>query len=960
MNINNSLCLNMIVKNEENVIKDTLINLTKYIQFQYYVISDTGSTDNTKQIIKDFFDNINIKGEIYDDTWQDFGTNRTLALKHAYKKTKYLMIFDADDKINGNFKLPNNTDADAYYLNFGNNVIYKRILIINNHLKWEFVGVLHEYINCIDKKNINEIHIEGNYYVESGKTGSRSNDPQKYTKDALILENAYFKAENNNEHIKVRYSFYTAQSYRDAGDDNNAIKWYLKRTQLNDWNQEIYYSYYMIGLLHRKNNNIEKAIYYWNLAIDVDEERIECAYEIINHYRTINKFKLAYYYYKNIENKFNNINFNEKLFIYKPIYDFSIYYEMSIIYYHNNNYNKGLECFKKIFDYTEIDNNLKINIIQNFSYYSEHLTHDNELFYKYSNFIKNILNNENENEKKNNHHNHNHIIKIINNTIHNITSLFNNMSCVNNIINNKIHKKNTNINILLSITTCKRYDLFCKTINSFLNCCTDINLINHFFLVDDNSNDEDIQKMKNNYPFFEYYIKNENEKGHRISMNIIWNKLNIIKPDYWIHLEDDWLFFKPQNIITKAIQFLKKHNDKNIHQILFNKNYAETINDYDIQGGKYIDDNKEFLVHIKDEPNITGKNCSYWPHYSFRPSITITETILKLGNFDSNNTFFERDYADKYYQNGYISAFFNEIITLHKGKLTSENNVKNAYQLNSTTQFNNNDNIKYIYLNNYNNNNINHNHVIIEKINKNNVTITSYIKKLFVNNKFNSNKNIICNLLTYYKIFKKILLDFNEEYFVIMEYNIYNETFNNNIINILNENNDNELILIKNNNSKLYNSFIIHKNTVKKIIYTIDKYGFIDNTINTIIDNNNIKKIIIENLIIQYDENLISKSDDNDDDDDKSSFEIKNISSEYIFINGFDHYGDDIMFKNNISVNDMIYISDNDENIICFNTLGYFKNNINTKTLIKIDNQHGLFINIKRLYNTKSIKLSAA
>lgn len=66
------------------------------------------------------------------------------------------------------------------------------------------------------------------------------------------------------------------------------------------------------------------------------------------------------------------------------------------------------------------------------------------------------------------------------------------------------------------------------------------------------------------------------------------------------------------------------------------------------------------------------------------------------------------------------------------------------------------------------------------------------------------------------------------------------------------------------------------------------------------------------------------------------------------------------MFKNKISVNDMIYISDNDENIICFNTLGYFKNNINTKTLIKIDNQNGLFINIKRLYNIKSIKLSSA
>ena len=50
-----SICLNMIVKNEAHVIKDTLINLYNFIPFSYYVISDTGSSDNTKQIIFEFF-----------------------------------------------------------------------------------------------------------------------------------------------------------------------------------------------------------------------------------------------------------------------------------------------------------------------------------------------------------------------------------------------------------------------------------------------------------------------------------------------------------------------------------------------------------------------------------------------------------------------------------------------------------------------------------------------------------------------------------------------------------------------------------------------------------------------------------------------------------------------------------------------------------------------------------------
>ena len=85
---NHSICLNMIVKNESHVIKNTLENLCKYINFSYYVISDTGSTDNTIEIIKSFFDSINVKGEIYIDIWKDFGYNRSLALKYAYKKNK--------------------------------------------------------------------------------------------------------------------------------------------------------------------------------------------------------------------------------------------------------------------------------------------------------------------------------------------------------------------------------------------------------------------------------------------------------------------------------------------------------------------------------------------------------------------------------------------------------------------------------------------------------------------------------------------------------------------------------------------------------------------------------------------------------------------------------------------------------------------------------------------------------
>jgi hypothetical protein len=43
-----TICLNMIVKDESHIIVKTLEMLCSKIKFSYWVICDTGSTDNTK------------------------------------------------------------------------------------------------------------------------------------------------------------------------------------------------------------------------------------------------------------------------------------------------------------------------------------------------------------------------------------------------------------------------------------------------------------------------------------------------------------------------------------------------------------------------------------------------------------------------------------------------------------------------------------------------------------------------------------------------------------------------------------------------------------------------------------------------------------------------------------------------------------------------------------------------
>ena len=54
-----NITLNMIVKDEAHCIHETFDCIRKYIN--YYVIVDTGSTDDTKKVIKEYFNKYDIK-----------------------------------------------------------------------------------------------------------------------------------------------------------------------------------------------------------------------------------------------------------------------------------------------------------------------------------------------------------------------------------------------------------------------------------------------------------------------------------------------------------------------------------------------------------------------------------------------------------------------------------------------------------------------------------------------------------------------------------------------------------------------------------------------------------------------------------------------------------------------------------------------------------------------------------
>jgi GR25 family glycosyltransferase involved in LPS biosynthesis len=700
-----TICLNMIVKNEAHIIKETFDNILRYIPLSYWVISDTGSTDGTQQVIKDYFNSKNIDGELFEDEWRDFGYNRTLALKHANKKTDYLFIFDADDRIHGNFKLPENHlfNEEMYNLKFGgDSVAYIRPLLINNHLEWKFNGVLHEFLTCTSK-NIEGTTLNGNYYIESGRKGSRSNDPDKYKKDAEILKKAYYTdLKKPDKGLSNRYAFYCAQSYKDSGMVKESIEWYkLVADKLDTWVQERYYSCFILGNLYIQENDFENAIRYLTKSIIFDHQRIEgvaLACEIfLQKEMYLLCCSLGEQFLGHMEPPSN------KLFLFEPFYFNHIEYSCSIAGVYCGKHELGYQCCKKIITTRYSDNIDKyIKTCINLAFYKDQLLRDNkdtlEFFYEYNENIQKLLN-DNIDIEPGVHECWNILFE------KNLSKLFELPKNVETIFNSKegskSDKKNNevkNINVFISFTTCKRLDLFKQTLGSILNHWMDKEKIDYWFCVDDNSSKKDREYMKNTFPWIKYYMKSESEKGHRESMNIIWNKLNELKPKYWIHMEDDFLFYTKRNYVGDSIKVIQAyHTSKNVRQVLFNRNYSETIENTSIKGHVTLSSNECIpeIPLVLHNHNTTDdfffQNCCYWPDYSFRPSMVDVETILNLGNYNTENHFFELDYANKWYNGGYRSAFFNMICCRHIGRLTSERHDKtkpNSYELNNTSQFN--------------------------------------------------------------------------------------------------------------------------------------------------------------------------------------------------------------------------------------------------------------------------------
>jgi len=323
-----SLCLNMIVKNESRIITRLLESVLPIIDT--YLICDTGSTDDTPNIITKFFKEHNIPGEVITEPFKNFGYNRTFAFCAAKGKATYALLLDADMifKIEPTFD-KQLLNAGAYLIiQRGGSLSYHNTRLIRLDIDAKCVGPTHEYYDLPQGTHTEKL--DSIWISDIGDGGCKTD---KFERDIRLLKQGIAE-EPVNSALSGRYYFYLANSYFNTGRHEESIPYYRKRIELGGWHEEVFYAHLNLGHAYMTIKQEELAVCTWMNGYNTHSARAETIYEITKYYREKGKTKIGMVFC--MLGKSIPYPKNDSLFIHNDVYETGFDYELSILGYYNN------------------------------------------------------------------------------------------------------------------------------------------------------------------------------------------------------------------------------------------------------------------------------------------------------------------------------------------------------------------------------------------------------------------------------------------------------------------------------------------------------------------------------------------------------------------------------------------------------------------------------------------------
>jgi glycosyltransferase involved in cell wall biosynthesis len=291
-------------KNESKRIHVTLNSIIGIVDS--LVIYDTGSTDNTIEIIKQFSETNNIPLHLLQGTFIDFSTSRNTLLNYAdtIDGIDYLLLLDANDELKGGKYLRElcekylHTDHTGFLLCqewwSGHLDKYYNMRLIKPRSNWKYCHPVHEWLHNTTPSLSVRFPDEIVVYQDRTQDDDKSFHRFKLDKEILLKEHKLNPSE-------PRITFYLAQTFLCLSEIEDAFYYYKLRTHLQGFEEERFISYLKCGELSEKLNHPWSESMAWYIKAFEHSERVEPLLKLVEHYRLVSppspqSWKLAFSY----------------------------------------------------------------------------------------------------------------------------------------------------------------------------------------------------------------------------------------------------------------------------------------------------------------------------------------------------------------------------------------------------------------------------------------------------------------------------------------------------------------------------------------------------------------------------------------------------------------------------------------------------------------------------------------
>ncbi len=368
----------MMVKNEKKRLSVTLESIKDFADS--LVIFDTGSTDNTIQICKDFCEKYNIPLRLKEGTFENFAISRNVSLEFAdsFPDIDYLLLLDTNDELRGGQIL--RKCAEEYIKNpstgflmcqewwSGQHDKYFNVRFIKAHQQWRYKGSVHEYIKTLNENNDKHpiVKLPDTIVIYQDRTQDDDKSGKRFKRDKELLFHEY-----KLDPTEPRTVFYLAQTCSCLNEHEEAFFYYKIRTTLDGFQEEKFHSFLRAGELSQKLGHDWYDSFVWYMKAFEHSQRVEPLLFISIYYINIKNWILAYTYLKlacNLSYPHDAI-----LFVNKNDYEYKRWHLMGIVAYYVGQGSDGkIACLIAI-EYSKKNNSMVNNDLdeKNLKFYLE-------------------------------------------------------------------------------------------------------------------------------------------------------------------------------------------------------------------------------------------------------------------------------------------------------------------------------------------------------------------------------------------------------------------------------------------------------------------------------------------------------------------------------------------------------------------------------------------------------------